>query len=101
MRQLLCSVYDAKAEVWLQPNFFRSKGEAIRTFMDAVNGDSEKSMIARHFEDMSLFIVGMWDEDEGVLYGGDSPTESFGAGLCVTRGIDVKDHSEVIGETTS
>ena len=58
----MCSIYDVKAEAWLMPMFFLSKGQAVRSFSDAVNGDSEFS---RHPEDYTLFLVAQFDERTG------------------------------------
>lgn len=54
------SVFDVKAEAYLQPFFARSHGEAIRSFESAVA--DEKHEFNRHAEDFSLFYVGEWDD---------------------------------------
>lgn len=54
------TVYDSKAEVYGQPFLCNTQGEAIRSFMDAAQ--DEKSQIAQHPEDFSLFMLGSYDE---------------------------------------
>lgn len=54
------AVYDRATGAYMQPFFVRSRGEAIRTFMDAVK--DAQSPFARHPEDFSLFVLGTWDD---------------------------------------
>jgi len=62
------SVYDMKIKAYMQPMFRRSKGEALRELIDAVNlGDKTKSNIALHPEDFCLYELGEWDDEEGVI----------------------------------
>ena len=62
---LVLSVYDAKAEAYLQPFYMKTKGEAIRAFMSVVNDG--QSSFSKYPEDYTLFILGEWDEDKGVI----------------------------------
>ena len=59
------SVYDSKVELFGTPFFCRSKGEAIRSFADAVNEESHA--FSRHADDYTLFHVGEFDEAEGMF----------------------------------
>lgn len=57
------TVYDSKAEVYLQPFMFKTKGEAIRAFTETVNDN--KSNISRYPEDFTLFHLGEYDDNSG------------------------------------
>lgn len=59
------SVYDVKAQAYLQPFFASQKGEAIRSFTDAVNKSDHQ--FHRHAEDYSLFHVGQFDDNSGLV----------------------------------
>jgi hypothetical protein len=54
------TVYDSKAEAFLQPFFSQSKGVAIRSFQEAVR--DEKSNISKYPEDFTLFELGEYDD---------------------------------------
>jgi hypothetical protein len=54
------TVYDTKAEAYLQPFFSQSKGVAIRSFQEAVR--DEKSNISKYPEDFTLFELGEYDD---------------------------------------
>jgi len=54
------TVYDSKAEAYLQPFFSQSKGVAIRSFQEAVR--DEKSNISKYPEDFTLFELGEYDD---------------------------------------
>lgn len=62
---LAFSVYDAAAEAYMPPTFMQTKGQAVRSFADAIN--EEGHAFARHAEDYTLFHVGMFDESKGEL----------------------------------
>lgn len=55
------TVYDAAVKAFMQPFFARSHGEALRSFQDAIN--DEKSQLAKHLHDYTLFHVGDFDDD--------------------------------------
>lgn len=57
------TVYDSKAEAYLPPFYSKSKGEALRSFTDAVN--DPQSQLNKHPEDYTLFEVGDFDENLG------------------------------------
>jgi len=65
MRLLVFAVYDAAAEAYLAPMFFNTKGQCMRTFVDACN--SEEHAFARHAADYTLFHIGFYDESKGLL----------------------------------
>jgi hypothetical protein len=63
--QKLYSVYDSVAETWLKPFPMRNKGEAIRGFTQAVN--DPQTNLYQHPEDYTLFEIGEWDDEKGVI----------------------------------
>lgn len=66
------SVYDSKAEIFNQPQFFIAKGEAIRAFADVVN--DPKAPMNKHPEDYTLFEIGYYDPETGRLEATATPT---------------------------
>lgn len=54
------SVFDAAVKAYLPPFFARSKGEAIRSFSDAVN--TEGHQFKKHSGDYSLWYLGEFDD---------------------------------------
>ena len=62
----IVTVLDSKAEAYLKPLFFKSKGEAIRMFENEVNGNHD-TMLSKHPEDFTLYEIGEWDERSGKL----------------------------------
>lgn len=65
MKVLAFSVYDKAVEAYMQPFFMRSKGEAIRSWTQAV-GDP-KSNFCAHPEDYILFCVGAFEDGSGIF----------------------------------
>lgn len=57
------SVYDSKAEAYLQPFFTNTDGAAIRMFSDVVNDPDHG--FSKHPGDYTLFSLGEWDEVTG------------------------------------
>lgn len=60
MQSTICTIFDSKAEAFLPPMFFQSRGSAIRTFSDAVNGGD--AQITKHPEDYTLFLLGTFSD---------------------------------------
>ncbi len=65
MKLLVFAVFDAAAEAYLAPMFFNTKGECIRTFVDACN--AEDHQFARHAADYTLFHIGFYEPGKGLL----------------------------------
>ncbi len=61
----LYTVYDAKAEAYLQPYFSPTDAVAVRNFKAACN-DQDHGFHA-HAEDYSLFAIGAFDQLSGEL----------------------------------
>lgn len=57
---MIFCVYDRAAKYYGLPMFLRTKGEALRSFMDEANRHG--SVIATHPEDFTLFYLGQYDE---------------------------------------
>ncbi len=88
---LAFSVFDAAAEAYMAPTFMQTKGQAIRSFADAVN--EEGHSFARHAADYTLFHVGMFDESTGMLKPLDIP-DSMGNALTFVTRPDIGGSSE-------
>lgn len=80
MNQLLISVRDLKAEFFSPPMLVRTKGEAVRTFSDAVN--SKDHQFAWHPEDFCLCLLGTMDISTGLVVAELSP-------VVIVSGFDV------------
>lgn len=72
MNQHIFAVYDSKSEMFMQPMFFKAKGEAIRAFADESN--REKSAICIHPEDYTLFHIGEYNVETGLITPLTTPT---------------------------
>lgn len=59
------AVYDKAVGAYLRPVFTRSKGEALRSFMEACN--DEKSEFSRHASDYVFFYLAEWDDGTGLF----------------------------------
>lgn len=57
------AVYDSKVGVYEQPFLMRTKGEAIRSWVDVVN--DEKTKFNKHPEDFTLMELGEYDDEKG------------------------------------
>lgn len=66
---LIFTVKDTVAEFYMQPFFARTKGEAIRSFAQAVNDDPKTSQIAAHPDQYELYYLGDFDEQTSLLVG--------------------------------
>lgn len=78
MKQYIFSVYDSKAEMFNQPMFFKAKPEALRAFQDEAN--RLDSAIFKHPGDYSLFLIGEFDVETGLITPL-TPPQSLGLGL--------------------
>lgn len=66
------SIYDSKAEAFLQPFFSKTKGDAIRSLTDLVNDD--KHNFCKYSEDFTLFECGTWDDGSSIFNLHTAPT---------------------------
>ncbi|WNK14580.1 MAG: nonstructural protein [Microvirus sp.] len=67
MKLLVISVRDSVSGAFTQPSFVRSKGEAIRSFSDAVG--SKDSGFCAHPADYTLYYIGEFDDLSGEING--------------------------------
>lgn len=76
------SIYDIASEFFMNPVQKRTRGEAIREFIDVVNDKkNERNQIASHPEHFNLFELGKFDDATGIY-------ECLDAPLLVGNGID-------------
>lgn len=59
------TVYDSKADAYMQPFFMRSHGEAVRSWIDAVNDPN--TAFNKHPEDFTLFEIGEFDDGSALF----------------------------------
>lgn len=59
------TIYDSKAEAYIQPFFCKNNGVAIRLFQTAAL--DEQHDFHRHAADYTLFNIAMWDETKGII----------------------------------
>lgn len=59
------TVFDSKAEAYLNPIYFQTKGQAIRAFSDTAKDG--QSMISKHPQDYTLFEIGEYDQLKGEI----------------------------------
>lgn len=65
MKILVYAIRDSAVEAYLAPLFYRTKGEAIRNFSDAVNKPG--GGFFEHPEHYSLWHLGAYDDANGAL----------------------------------
>lgn len=59
------AVHDAAVGAFNVPLFFRSRGEAVRSFQNGVT--QENSQFRSHAADYSFWFIGSYDDSTGVL----------------------------------
>ncbi len=99
MKQLIFAVYDSKSEMFNQPMFLKAKGEAIRAFSDEANRPD--SAIYKHPGDYTLFCIGDYNVDTGLLVPLPTPTS---LGLAIEyqeRAMEVPSNLTPIAEAVS
>lgn len=75
------SVRDSKGEIFNQPFFQKTHGEAERTFKTLTN--DEKSQVHNYPEDYDLYYLGEYDDQTGLVKSLDTPTH-------IVKAISVK-----------
>ena len=81
--QKLYQIYDSKSETYTAPTVNPARGQAIRSFSDAVNSkDQNRSVISDHPADFTLFEIGDFDIRSGVI-------SLYEARVSVANGLDV------------
>jgi len=79
------SMYDSKVEAYNKPFHQTTKGEALRTFIDAVN--DERSPMSKHPEDYSLFQIGEFDDQTGKYTSNEKPVHIANAHEFVRKDV--------------
>lgn len=79
-------VYDSKSETYTNPTVNPARGQAIRSFSDAVNGG--QGVIADHPADFTLFEIGEYDNQTGTVV-------IYDAKVTVANGLDLKVDTKV------
>ncbi len=59
------TVYDSKAELYLPPQYYISKGMALRAFEEAAN--DPQSSIGKYPNDFTMFEIGIFDQEKATL----------------------------------
>lgn len=65
MKQKMYVIYDSKSETYTAPTVNPARGQAIRSFADAVNGG--EGVLAAHPADFTLFEIGEYDVLNGEI----------------------------------
>lgn len=80
---MMFTVYDVKAKAYLRPFFERTKATALRSFVELVNEDGHA--FRKHAEDYSLWYIGDFSEDTGVITG--AVNECIGKAIEFLEGV--------------
>ncbi len=75
-------IFDAKAMAYANPFFFPQEGLALRAFADLCN--DPETAVGCHPDDYTLFHIGRFDSDEGMLEPNLAPV-TLGNGLEFVR----------------
>lgn len=78
MKLAIYSIHDSAANAYTQPFFMHNDGLAIRAFQDNVNS-TEDNNIKKHPEQFTLFKLGEYDDNSGIIKPLPSPTHITGA----------------------
>lgn len=65
------SIRDSKGEIYHQPFFNKTNGEAVRNFTELVKDG--KSMISKYPQDYDLYFLGHYDDQTGKLVAEPTP----------------------------
>ncbi len=61
----LISIYDSKSMAYDHPRHFRTRGEFIRAFQEALK--NPETTYSKYPEDFTAFEIGEWDEHTGTI----------------------------------
>lgn len=78
MKLIMVAIHDSKSESFGRPLFVRAYGEAERSFSEVVNDG--KSDYAKHPGDFTLFEIGSYEDNTGVV----TPVTPRSLGAAVT-----------------
>jgi len=71
MELKIFTIRDSKGEVYNQPFFQKTHGEAERNFHQLVNDN--KSTVSQFPEDFDLYFIGTYNDQTGLLSPNDTP----------------------------
>lgn len=77
MNMIVFSIYDSKAEMYMQPIFQPTHASAVRAFSGEVNRSG--SLINAYPSDYFLFEIGFFDDETGVIVPNTSPVKVVAA----------------------
>lgn len=67
MKYVVVSVRDFAMGAYGRPIFCASRGQAVRSFSDEINREHEANEMYRHPADFDLYVVGSFNDEDGVL----------------------------------
>lgn len=67
MKLVVVSIRDRAAQCFSRPVFTQTEGTAIRSFTDELNREGADNELAKHPEDFDLYVVGVFDDDDGLF----------------------------------
>lgn len=76
MKLLGCSIYDDAVKAFMPPLWYRSRGEAVRSFLDAFA--AEKSQFTPHAGDYAMYALGEFDDQSGSFAAFATPEKLLG-----------------------
>lgn len=85
MKLVIVAVRDLKAEAYGRPIFVNAIGQAIRSFQDEVNRPDQQNEMNRHPEDFSLWHLGEYDDQSGLITPLEHPTQIATAAQLVAQ----------------
>lgn len=62
---LIFSIFDSKAGYFHTPHFIKSRGDAVRSFIESANDKTH--FVGKHPEDYCLFELGCFDDLSGIV----------------------------------
>lgn len=79
------AIFDKKALSYSQPCYFHNKSLALRAFSELVN--DQKSDPSKYPADFSIWMLGEWDPQQGVITPFNKPEFVEEASNCVQKGV--------------
>lgn len=73
MRMVIVAIRDVKADNYARPWFVQTVAVAMRSFADEVNREDKENQLNTHSEDFQLWEIGIYDDNDGKIYGKETP----------------------------
>lgn len=64
MKLIIFSIRDRAADVFAQPFYQTSVGQAVRSFGDAINSGDKNSNLCLHPDDFDLYELGFFNDED-------------------------------------